>query len=129
MKYLRKKGEVTFDAMHGFDIGVVFKREEAEKSEVIFERVPPGAKFPANRHPDIGQFYIIFAGKAVITVGDETFETGPGDTVLIPRNISHFLENPFSETVEYFCIDIFPEGPLPGHETWDNHWRWVKENL
>ena len=129
MKYIRNPDDVSFDKMHGFDIGPVFKRDECERCELIFEKVAPGAKFPANAHPDIGQFYIILRGRARVTVADETREVGPGSAVLIPRNTRHFLENPTAEEVEYFCVDVFPDGPAAGHETWAKHWAWVRANL
>lgn len=129
MKYFRHVDQVGFEQMHGFQIAPVFKREQGEKCELIFERVPPGAKFPCNAHPDIAQIYIVLGGRAMVTVGDERQEVGRGSAVLIPRNTPHFMENPFAEEVQYFCVDIFPEGPAAGHESWDKHWAWVKANL
>jgi mannose-6-phosphate isomerase-like protein (cupin superfamily) len=129
MKYIRNPEDVRLEALHGFDIGPVFKRDEGEKCELIFERVAPGAKFPNNAHPDIFQFYIILRGRAIVTVGDETGEVREGSAVMIPRNTPHFMENPFDKEVEYFCVDIFPQGAAKGHETWDKHWAWVMQNL
>lgn len=129
MRYIRTIDDVNYEELHHFAIGPVFKREEGEKCELIYERVAPRSKFPANRHPDIFQLYIILHGRARVTVEEETAEVGPGSAVLIPRNASHYLENPYDEAMGYFCVDVFPEGPAPGHETWDRHWAWVRKHF
>ena len=129
MKYIRNPEDVTLGPLHGFEIGAVFVRDECEGCEMIFEKVAPGARFPGNTHPDMSQFYIVLRGRARVTVGDETSEVGPGSAVLIPRRTPHYLENPFAEPVEYFCVDIFPDGPAPGHETWAQHWAWAKAHI
>jgi mannose-6-phosphate isomerase-like protein (cupin superfamily) len=44
---------------------------------------------PLHMHPDLDETFYVLEGKVKITVGDETYRLGPGDTIFAPRNIPH----------------------------------------
>jgi mannose-6-phosphate isomerase-like protein (cupin superfamily) len=109
-----------FDVL-GVRTRVLLAREESESFEVLLEDYPPGVGFPPNSHEDMEQLYFILEGEGLATVGGDLEVVKAGDLVLIPRRAPHGIKNTGPSVLRYVCFDGFPEGPLPGEETWAGH--------
>lgn len=75
-------------------------------------RILPGHKFPMHKHPDSEDVIYIMKGRADFTVGEEKFELGPGELIVIPEHVPHFAVNPTNEDVEMFVF----QAPMPKYE-------------
>jgi mannose-6-phosphate isomerase-like protein (cupin superfamily) len=50
---------------------------------------PPGFAPPVHRHLDEDEMFYVLSGSAEFRCGDDTFEAGPGDFVLLPVGVPH----------------------------------------
>ncbi|GAA0733750.1 quercetin 2,3-dioxygenase [Dactylosporangium roseum] len=50
---------------------------------------PPGFAPPVHRHVDEDEMFYVLSGSARYRCGDDTFEAGPGDFVLLPSGVPH----------------------------------------
>ena len=57
------------------------------------EYEPSGMSGDGHAHPDQEQAFYILEGDIEVEVGDETYRLGPGDCVLLPRNVFHKHRN------------------------------------
>lgn len=57
--------------------------------------VPAGYSAPLHVHYAEDETFVILDGDVTFEVGDERFETGPGDTAFGPRNIPHRFESKY----------------------------------
>jgi quercetin dioxygenase-like cupin family protein len=48
-----------------------------------------GATAPVHVHRREDEYFLVVAGRAVLFVGDERIDAGPGDLVVLPRGIPH----------------------------------------
>jgi uncharacterized cupin superfamily protein len=66
-------------------------------------RVPAGKEsFVYHRHEREEEFLYVLSGRAVIEIGDDKHELGPGDFVGFPApSVAHHLTNPFDEDLVY----------------------------
>jgi mannose-1-phosphate guanylyltransferase len=55
--------------------------------------VAPGQKLSLQYHHKRAEHWVVTQGKAIVQVGDEEFETGPGEYRYIPRGEKHRLTN------------------------------------
>ena len=63
--------------------------------------VKPGAILSLQLHHHREENWVIAAGRARVTRGDEVFELGPRQSVNIPVGTAHRIENPGTETMEF----------------------------
>lgn len=75
----------SVDAGNGVTRRVVSESPELMLVEVHFG---PGGIGPAHHHPHIQATYVQ-SGRFEFTVGDDTFEVGPGDSFVVPGNVVH----------------------------------------
>ena len=61
---------------------------EANVTVILHDSVDPGAGPRLHTHP-YPETFIIEAGRAVFTVGDEELEAGPGQILVVPANTPH----------------------------------------
>jgi len=59
--------------------------------------VNPGEKLSLQMHHKRAEHWVVVAGKALVTCGDETFPLGENQTAFIPQGARHRLENPGAE--------------------------------
>ena len=59
---------------------------------VIFVDAPPGGGPAVHKHP-YEELFITLEGSAIFTAGDEQFEAGPGDVVIVPAGTPHSFKN------------------------------------
>jgi quercetin dioxygenase-like cupin family protein len=57
----------------------------------------PGCENPRHLHPNCEEILHVLRGRIVHSLADETFEMGPGDTIVIPPNLVHNARNVGSE--------------------------------
>ena len=62
-----------------------------EDVTVSLMTVKPGMRLSLQSHTGRAELWIVFDPGAVIQVGDEIFETKPGDEIWIPVNVKHRL--------------------------------------
>jgi mannose-6-phosphate isomerase-like protein (cupin superfamily) len=56
-----------------------------------------------HKHLRTEELYHITAGRGLMTLGDDRFEVGVGDTVLIPPGIPHCIRNLGGEPLRILC--------------------------
>lgn len=77
--------------------------------EISAWRVAWSARQDGNPHfLDHEEVFILLAGRAVFSVGDDEFEAAAGDAVVVPAHTRLSVANPFDEPVE--AIAIVPAG-------------------
>ena len=65
--------------------------------------VSPGATTRLHRHRSSEELYYITAGRGRMTLGEERFEVGPGDTICIPPGTPHCIANCGTEPLRILC--------------------------
>jgi quercetin dioxygenase-like cupin family protein len=55
---------------------------------IVDHRVPPGYAPPAHQHRDDEVFYVL-EGDLAVRCGEQSWRTGPGDLVFLPREVPH----------------------------------------
>lgn len=65
--------------------------------------VAPGAATRRHRHRESEELYHVTAGVGRMTLGTETFDVIPGDTICIPPGIAHCIENTGREPLCILC--------------------------
>ena len=65
--------------------------------------VPPGAKTLLHRHHRTEEIYHVTAGWGRMTLGAETLQVVPGDSILIPPGTPHCIEAQGSEPLRILC--------------------------
>jgi mannose-6-phosphate isomerase-like protein (cupin superfamily) len=65
--------------------------------------VTPGQETLLHKHLRTEELYHITAGRGLMTLGDERFEVGVGDTVLIPPGTAHCVRNIGAEALHILC--------------------------
>jgi mannose-6-phosphate isomerase-like protein (cupin superfamily) len=53
-----------------------------------FYALPAGGVDPQSPHAE-DEVYVVLQGRAVVTIGDEAHEVGPGSTVYVPAGVPH----------------------------------------
>lgn len=77
-------------------------------------RVEPNGRFDLHYH-DCHEYWLVFAGRARVAVGSETYVVGPGDIVCTPTGIEHDVVA-VAETLEAFWFEAAtPPGGRIGH--------------
>ena len=64
----------------------------------------PGQRQQAHTHAGADKFYFIVSGRAVLTVGDETREAGPGTLIRAPADVPHGVVEALERTVMLVAI-------------------------
>lgn len=55
--------------------------------------IKPGQENPRHYHPNCEEILQVISGTIAHSMGDDVFEMGPGDTIVIPPNIMHNARN------------------------------------
>jgi mannose-6-phosphate isomerase-like protein (cupin superfamily) len=77
-------------------------------------RVEPNGRFDRHFH-DCDEYWLVFAGRAQVLVGERTYLVGPGDIVCTPTGTEHDVVA-VSETLEAFWFEAAtPPGGRIGH--------------
>jgi mannose-6-phosphate isomerase-like protein (cupin superfamily) len=65
--------------------------------------VAPGTTTRLHRHHQSEELYHITAGRGRMTLGNDSFDVAPGDTICIPPGTPHCIENIGSEPLRLLC--------------------------
>ena len=65
--------------------------------------VAPGTTTALHRHRQSEELYHITAGTGRITLGHESFDVAPGDTVCIPPGTPHCITNTGGDALHILC--------------------------
>lgn len=68
------------------------------------EYEPDGVSGEGHSHSNQEQAFYILEGAIEVTVGEETYEAGPGDCVLLPRNVFHKHRNIGDKPLKFLFI-------------------------
>src|SRR5262249_31468643 len=77
-------------------------------------RVEPNGRFDRHYH-DCDEYWLVFAGRACVLVGQQTYDVGPGDIVCTRTGTEHDVVGVY-ETLEAFWFEAAtPPGGRIGH--------------
>ena len=68
------------------------------------EYEPDGISGDGHSHSNQEQAFYILEGAMEVTVGEETYEVGPGNCVLLPRNVFHKHRNIGDQPLKFLFI-------------------------
>ena len=71
--------------------------------------VNPGGRLSLQYHHHREEHWVVVAGTATVTLGDETFEAGPGTAIFVPVGKQHTIENKGAETMEFIEVQLGDE--------------------
>lgn len=94
--YVTKDGSEIRELLHPDHHGVQLQ----SLAEAI---VPPGTKTLPHRHHRTEEIYHITSGTGRMTLGDEEFEVGQGDSIRIPPGTAHCIETVGAEPLRILC--------------------------
>lgn len=66
-------------------------------------RIPPGTTTLRHRHRLSEEIYHVTHGEGLMTLGEERFPVGVGDSILIRPGTPHCIENTGRETLRILC--------------------------
>lgn len=76
--------------------------------------IDPGEQNPRHYHPNCDEVLHVLQGRIVHSLGDETFEMGPGDTVSIPSGTLHNARNIGAEQAVFVISFSTPDRQTVG---------------
>jgi mannose-6-phosphate isomerase-like protein (cupin superfamily) len=65
--------------------------------------IPPGTATQLHFHPKTEEFYYVIEGCGRMKIGDEVNEVVVGDSILIPADAVHTLQNTGSADLKILC--------------------------
>jgi mannose-6-phosphate isomerase-like protein (cupin superfamily) len=68
----------------------------------------PGKGPGLHTHP-YSETWFVRKGKALMTAGDQSFEAGPGDVIVVSAETPHKFKNIGTERLEIFCVHAAPK--------------------
>lgn len=108
----------------GNDFVMLLPRDETKACEVVLQIVRPGGTTPANAHETFMQIYLIWSGKARVTIGAETAEVSAPAIAFVPPRTNHWVENLLADQeLQYLYISVWPKG-IPAEE-FEGGWKQV----
>ena len=94
--YPTKDGSTIRELMH--------PAQHCNRNQSLAEAiVAPGITTALHRHRKSEELYHITAGTGRMTLGNESFDVVPGDTVCIPPGTPHCIANTGSEALRILC--------------------------
>lgn len=94
--YITKDGSEIRELLHPDHHGV--------RNQSLAEAwVPVGTRTLLHRHHCAEEIYHVTAGTGWMTLGSETFEVGPQDTILIPPGTPHCIEARGTTPLRILC--------------------------
>ncbi len=94
--YITKDGSEIRELMHP-------DRHPVQRQSLAEAVVRPGEQTQLHQHKMTEELYHVTAGSGTMTLGDERFAIGVGDTVLIPPGTPHCVAATGSEALRILC--------------------------
>lgn len=115
MDVVNQKEAVPFTTADGSTIRelLAHRNSSIRKQSLAEARLAPGAATTPHYHAVTEEIYYILAGRAKMTLGEETSTVGPGDAIAIPPGQRHTIENTGNEELIFLCTCA------PGYEHTD----------
>lgn len=90
-----RSGEAQADAFPWGAIRWLHNGETNEGAEQTFGLVyiNAGEQNPPHYHPNCEEILYVLSGRCVHTYGDDEYELGPGDSILVPQGVVHHAIN------------------------------------
>lgn len=79
------------------------KRHGNRQQSLAEATVYSGRRTALHRHLQSEEIYHFLAGQGTMTLGEQNFPVGPGDTVLIPPGTPHRLHNTWPMELRVLC--------------------------
>lgn len=103
--YLRREGEGETLWFLGNLVTLKATGAQTRGALTVAEFVnPAGFAPPVHRHLVEDELFYLLSGHATFTCGDDTFEAGPGDTVLLPVGVAHTFVVAYDEPLRALQI-------------------------
>lgn len=106
--YVTKDGSIIRELLHP-------DRHPVRRQSLAEAIVPPRSTTLAHVHRQSEELYHVTVGQGRMTLGSESFEVGPGDTVLISPGVVHRIENTGEGELRLLCCC----SPAYAHEDTD----------
>jgi len=87
---------------------LLINEEEAETIALGYVSVDNGNETTTGFHDDEEEIYVILKGKAILMMGDEEEEVGPGSVAYVPINTKHKMTCISEEKLEYLYFANWP---------------------
>lgn len=87
---------------------LLINENETETIAVGYVSVSAGQSSQTGFHDDEEEAYVILKGRAILTIGDEEREVGPGAVAYVPRNHKHRMLCISEEKLEYLYFANWP---------------------
>lgn len=94
--YMTKDGSQVRELMHP----AVHGNKNLSFAQAVIE---PGCATIAHMHKISEEIYHVVQGVGMMTLGAKKFPIGPGDTVCIPPELFHWVENTGHERLIIYC--------------------------
>lgn len=106
MKIVNVRDASVIRTRHGSEIRPLMDRTTSAITQCSLaeELLPPGHAVVPHFHRETEEVYYVLEGHGLMTVGDETRTVGPGDAILIPRDMVHSLANTGSSLMKIVLI-------------------------
>lgn len=105
--YLHKKIDdvetIPQKAGKGVGMKMLLSPEESPNFAMRNFTIEAGGHMPLHTNIIEHEQYVL-GGRALVTIGDEKFEAGAGDVLLIPANMPHAYETLGDETYSFLCL-------------------------
>jgi len=99
MSHTRHGDAIRYE-VHGFTMRSLAASTSGSGELAVWSvEAPAGASGPPHTmsHEEV---FVVCSGRLVATVGDEEFEIGPGDALVVPPGREFAMSNPFDEPAE-----------------------------
>ncbi len=111
----------------GNEYVMLLPRDVTDCCEVVLEKVAVGRATPPNAHSTFKQIYIVLAGEAEITIGEERCRVSAPAVAYIPKNTYHCVVNTGAVQLQYLYVTVWPEG-IPTDEK-EGGWKKVYADM
>jgi quercetin dioxygenase-like cupin family protein len=93
MPYISKDAVETVEIEPNVFVRIMVDQSKGSQGIALVRgRMAPGGFLPPHTH-DVEEALTVLEGTALSEIGDQTYDLGPGDAVLLPAHIPHKLTN------------------------------------
>lgn len=105
--YIHKKMQsiesMPQNAGKGVGMKMLLSPDESPNFAMRNFTIEAGGHMPFHTNSVEHEQYVL-SGRALVKIGDETFEAGAGDVLLIPAGVPHSYETVGDETYSFLCL-------------------------
>lgn len=87
----------------GVKMKMLLSQEESPNFAMRNFTIEAGGHMPFHTNSVEHEQYVL-SGRALVKIGDETFEATSGDILLIPAGVAHSYETIGNETYSFLCL-------------------------